>query len=116
DGVGGGEPTARRKAGLGEVVAEGGAARPAGGTEVREMEAVLDRSQQAVVVLRDARPEAADHPGRDDQRGDASAPGVAATTGATRALVPGDKQRAAVAKRGGSRDRRDDTAQPAIAG
>src|SRR5438105_15950315 len=80
------------------------------------MEAVLDRSQQAVVVLRDARPEAADHPGRDDQRGDASAPGVAATTGATRALVPGDKQRAAVAKRGGSRDRRDDTAQPAIAG
>src|SRR5207245_11237324 len=103
-----------RRTGLAEVLAQRGAARPARSPQVRQMEAVLDRSQQAVVVLRDARPESADHPGRDDQGRDASAPRVAAATGTTRAFIPGDEEHAAVAKRRGCGDSRDDTAQPAV--
>src|SRR5439155_18258621 len=60
--------------------------------------------------------ESADHPGRDRQRGNASAPRVAAATGPTRAFIPGDEEHAAVAKRRGCGDSRDDTAQPAVAG
>src|SRR3984893_19063281 len=81
-----------------------------------EAEAILDRPQQAVVILRNFRTEPADRLRRDDQRGDMPAPRITAAGCVARPFIPGDEEHAAVAERRRSGDGWNDAVQPRVTG
>src|SRR6266849_2487108 len=83
---------------------------------MREIEAVLNRPQQAVVILRNFRTESADRFRGDDQGGHVPTPGITAATGVGRPLIPGDEEDAAIAERRRSGDGGNDALQPRVTG
>src|ERR1700694_4814738 len=112
----GSQPYSGHAAGSAKVLAHRHGAGTAGAAQPGHTPGILDRPQEAVVGLRDARLKSCPSYRRDHQRDNPSTGGVRAASGIGAPFVPGDEENAAVTERRRVQDGGNLLAEPAISG